>query len=113
MLISATELSAGHRRDFRLRFRRLLRLDEPQEPEQSLPLEPVELLREREKPPHVRVALFAARLREQPRRVMSFAQHRFQAARERHLPRQPPPCREILQKPVRLAPSRNGCVCVS
>ena len=56
------------------------------------------VLRQGDEPLHVRMALTAARLGQDPGCKMGLRQHRFEAMRQRNLPGQPAPFGEILKK---------------
>jgi len=100
-------LRLGERR-LGLCFRVALRFDELQEAKQSLSLELVELSGQRQQSPHIRAPLLTATLREQPGFVTRFVERRFEALRERSLPRDLPPVCERFRKRVHFRPRRPG-----
>ena len=85
-----------------------MRLDIVQKTEQPLPLELVELPRQRQQPLRVGPPLLAARLRQQPRLVAGFIEHSFEALRQAGLARQYPPVREAPQEKINFRPRRFG-----
>src|SRR5207247_2801465 len=64
--------------------------------------------RQRQQPLRVGAPLLAARLRQQPRLVTGFIEHRFEALRQGGSARQLPPVREAPQEQINFRPRRLG-----
>ena len=72
----------GDGRHFGLVFGSLLRFDKAEETKQALALELIKSLRQAEQALHIGMRLFAARLGQQPGRIMGFGELGLEALRQ-------------------------------